>query len=181
MIFTYHWYGGFGYVYWSKKGFSGLLPGSCIYMWMYMYGPYFTLPDRTYVYIRYVYIYPMGWRDQYHHIHCPLSSTHTAIRADPVFRGVLFHEPSFFNYAMAPCRSWRSLWRQGCVHTYTCSYMYSLRKCTVVSCNAACLSWFRRMGWDVERRRWDDLCCYPWSEGLRKMTYLCSLFDAATS
>lgn len=23
-----------------------------------------------------------------------------------------------------------------------CTYMYSLRKCTVVSCNAACLSWF---------------------------------------
>lgn len=48
------------------------------------------------------------------------------------------------------------------IHMFICvgMYMYSLRKCTVVSCNAACLSWFLGMGWDVELRRWDDLCCY---------------------
>lgn len=118
-----------------------------------------TLPDRTvcmYVYIRYVYIYPMSWRDQYHHIHCPLSSTHTAIRADPVFRECFLINCLFPTLTMASCRSRRSF-----LTTRLCTYMYSLRKCTVVSCNAACLSWFLWMGWDVELRRWDDLCCYP--------------------
>lgn len=154
-----------------------------------MYGPYFTWPYVRYVCIHKVgmYIYPMSWRDQYHRIQCPLSSTHTAIRADPVFRACFLINCLFPTLTMASCRSRRSfLTTRLCtyiryVYICGCTYMYSLRKCTVVSCNAACLSWFLGMGWDVELRRWDDLCCYPWSEGLRKMTYLCSLFDAATS